>query len=307
VIHQIPEDLPGEIPNQSINQIGIYIMASKLQMIWKNLKYLHRFVRIIYRFEGYKPQPVTLARIATWLSQFEDRDKKIILQLLDRVIYISEKNTESILLDLNRLLLDRLEKANITLKKVIYVQIHDPGSSSGVVLNMLRDGARLESKGCYFIDSKNVRELFEITSKLGEGAIIYVDDFAASGDQFSDVRDHLAEYIVGNFAEFFLLPGICEEAYYQLGKRGVEAVAKIVHSKADRPLHPNSSLLDKATKERLIHLCTQIDKKGSLGYKELATMVVFYRNTPTTAPAIIRGCVKQNPWIGILPRTTDLP
>jgi hypothetical protein len=306
-MHQIPENLTSENPNRNIDQSEIYIMASKIQMIWQNLRYLHRFIRIYYRFAGYKPQPVTLTRIAIWVNQFEERDRKIILQLLDQVKFISEKDTEKILVDLNRLLLDRLEKANISLKKVIYIQIHDPGSSSGVILNMLRDGARLERKGCYFIDSKNVRELFEITSKLGEGAIIYVDDFAASGDQFSGVRQHLAEYIVGNFSEFFLLPGICEEAYYQLGKLGVEAVARIVHSKAERPLHPNSSLLDKATKERLIHLCNQIDKKGALGYKELATMVVFYRNTPTTAPVIIRGCVKQNPWVGILPRTTDLP
>ncbi len=282
-------------------------MFSEIQIVWGNLRYWHYFMLLCYRFSGFKPQRVTINRFVKWLNQFEKKDKKTILQLLKKVTYISEKETESILVNLNARLLERLAKSDITLKNIIYVQIHDPGSSSAVMLNMLRDGARLERKGCYFIDSKNIRELNEITSKLGQGAIIYVDDFAGSGDQFDGVRKYLAEYVVGNFSEFFLLPAICEEAVYQLGRLGVEAMARIVHSKAERPLHPNSSILDKGTKERLIELCTKIDKKGALGYKDLATMIVFYRNTPNSVPVIFRGCIKQNPWVGILPRTTDLP
>jgi len=175
------------------------------------------------------------------------------------------------------------------------------------MLNMLRDRGRLERKGCYFVDSKNSRGIFDTTTKLQQGAIIYVDDFSATGNQFSEVREYLAQYVIGNFSEFFLLPSICEEAHYQLGKIGVEPMAKIIHPKADRPLHQNSSLLDKATKDRLINICNQIDKRGALGYRGLATMIVYYRNAPNTVPVIIRGCVKQEPWVGILPRTTDLP
>jgi hypothetical protein len=172
---------------------------------------------------------------------------------------------------------------------------------------MLRDRALLERKGCHFIDSKDVRGLYELTNKLENGAIVYVDDFAGTGNQFCEVRDFVAQHIVGNFSEFFLLPCICEEALYELGKRGVEAISGPVHSKADRPLNPQSTILSEKMQKRLIELCLKIDPKGGLGYKRLATMVVIYRNAPNSVPLILRGSLKQIPWIGIFPRTTDLP
>jgi len=289
------------------NHKRLSAMLSRLRSTWQTIKYWPHYLWASYRFSGYKPQPVTVASVTKWLNQFDDKDRKIILQLMKKVSYISEKETETWLLRLNNSLLERLSAVNIPIKNIIYVQIHDPGSSSAVILNMLRDRGRLERKGCYFIDSKNVRELHEVTESLEQGAIVYVDDFAATGRQFCQVRDYLAEYIVGNFSEFFLLPSICEEALYELGRRGVEAVAEKLHSKAERPLHQNSSILAKATKNRLIELCQMIDKKGALGYRGLATMVVFYRNAPNTTPVILRGCVRQRPFVGIFPRATDLP
>jgi hypothetical protein len=277
-----------------------------LNKIWVTIKFWYYYLLIYRRFSGYKPQPVTFQSFKKWLSQFDYKDQRIVFNLLYNIKYLSEKDTESILVKLNESLIDMLETKGVTYKNIIYVQLHDPGSSSPVMLNILRDRARIERKGCHFIDSKNTRDFSELTSKLETGAIIYVDDFSASGDQFVGVRNFLAEYIVGNFSEFFLLPAICEEANYQLGKTGVEAISRIVHSKADRPLHPHSSLLNKATKKRLIEICRKIDPKGALGYRGLATMIVFYRNSPNTVPVLLRGCVRQDKWVGILPRTTDL-
>lgn len=282
-------------------------MVSNLRHIWQTLKYWPFYLWAIYHFSGYKPQPLKMQIVNKWFRQFEEKDKFSILKLLWNIRYVTERETEDLILSRNSNLLERLSKSNITCKNIIYVQIHDPGSSSAVILNMLRDRGKLERKGCYFVDSKNILELNKLTSKLESGAIIYVDDFAGSGHQFCSVRDPFSEYIIGNFSEFFLLPCICEEALYELGHRGVEAVAGFVHEKAVRPLHPNSSIFGKATKERLVEICTKIDPKGALGYNKLAAMVVFYRNAPNAVPVILRGRVYQQEWIGILPRTTDLP
>ena len=124
----------------------------------------------VLRFSGYKPQFVTIKNAARWLSQFDEKDRKIILQLLHNVIYISEKETASMLLEQNTSLIGRLNAKGIPPKQIIYVQVHDPGSSSAVMLKMLRDQGRLERKGYHFIDSKNVRELNELTAKLELGA-----------------------------------------------------------------------------------------------------------------------------------------
>jgi hypothetical protein len=118
---------------------------------------------------------------------------------------------------------------------------------------------------------------------------------------------YAVQYFVGNFSEFLLAPCVCEEAFYKLGERGIEAIAGMIHSTSERPLHAYNSSLAQRKKERLLEICTGIDKAGGLGYKDLATMVVFYRNAPNTLPVIFRGNVKQSPFIGVLPRTTDLP
>ena len=282
-------------------------MIPSIHRYYHDFKYWPKCWRIKRRFYDYKPQPVTVVSIKTWLQQFKENDKKALFALLDKVVYLSEKNIEKLLIELNNSLLDRLNESQIPPKNIIYMQIHEAGSSSPVILNMIRDRALLEQKGCHFIDSKDVRALNKLTNKLETGAIIYVDDFAGTGDQFCEVRDFVAPYIVGNFSEFFLLACICEEAFYELGKRGVEAVSGHIHSKAARPLHPNSSMLASAIKKRLIELCLEIDGCRGLGYRNLASMVVLYRNAPDSVPLILRGSPKQTPWVGILPRTTDLP
>lgn len=222
------------------------------------------------------------------------------------MIYLSENETKERLVKFNDLLLRRLANSGIEPNKIIYVQVDEAGSSSPVMLNMLKEAARLERKRCRFVDSRDVLGLNKAANELGEGAIIYVDDFAGTGDQFCRSRDFVAQYIVGSFSEFLLLPVICEEAIYQLGKRGIEAVGQ-VHSKVERPLHENSYVLDFETKNRLTDICFAIDRKGGLGDRRLATTVVFYRNVPNSVPALLRGNVGQEPYVGVLPRTQDLP
>ena len=72
-------------------------------------------------------------------------------------------------------------------------------AASGVMLNLLRDAARLEGRGCLFLHSCDVEGLREAAAHLGEGAVVYVDDFAGSGEQFCGVRDFVAELIPRNF------------------------------------------------------------------------------------------------------------
>jgi len=201
----------------------------------------------------------------------------------------------------------RLRKAGIPPKKLIYTQIHDAGSSSPFMLNMLRDSAGLERLGCNFIDSRDSLNLNKLTNKVEEGAIIYVDDFVGTGDQFSEARDFAVQSVVGNFAEFLLVPSICEEAIYKLAAKGIEAITGHIHSKAERPLHDQCALLDPETKMRIRNVCEEINKRMPLGYKDLATMVVLYRNSPNTIPALFRGNLNQLPFAGIFPRITDLP
>lgn len=264
-------------------------------------------IKAVLRFRDYRPQPVTFGSAKRWIKQFEKQDRKHVGFMLDKIIYLSEPGTRQILVEQNAALMKRLAAAGLSPKKIIYVQVDEAGSSSPVMLNMLRDAAGLERLGCRFVDSRDSLGLNKATNEVGEGALIYVDDFVGTGNQFCEARDFAAKSLVGTFSEFLLVPSICEEGIYKLADRGIEAFAGHVHAKAERPLHDNSNLLDRDAKERLRLVCKGISPKMSLGYKELATMVVLYRNAPNSVPALLRGNQNQTPFAGIFPRTTDLP
>ena len=44
-----------------------------------------------------------------------------------------------------------------------------------------------------------------------------------------------------------------------------------------------------------------------LGYNQLATMVILYRNSPNTVPSVFRGSSNQAPFAGLFPSWKDLP
>lgn len=230
--------------------------------------------------------------------------------MLDHVIYYSLKSTTQALVSLNRHILARLESDGIGLASTIYVATDDPASSSHVMLNLLRDAENLERKQANFVGAREVDRLQELTSRIGSGAIIYVDDFAGTGRQFRENRDWVAQFTVGAFSEFFLAPVICEEAYELVVACGVEPVADLKHTIDQRPLHPECGLLPRRHKRSMLALCQRINPsnpKVGLGFGRLATMVVFYRNSPNTMPLVFRGSLKQLPFRGIFPRSTDLP
>jgi hypothetical protein len=263
--------------------------------------------RARWRFKDYRPEKVTFKGARRWLAQFDKLDRPTIASLLDRIVYFSERETKKILIDQNDALLRKLKDSGLRLRNIIYVQLHDAGSSSPVMVNMLKDGARLEPLGCKFRDSRDALGLNHLTNTLTEGAIVYVDDFLGTGTQFYESRDFVMENIVGNFAEFLLAPCVCEEAYARLARDGVEIFTAHVHTRAERPLHENSAILGAVEKERLRGLCAQIERTNALGFEGLAAMVAFYRNAPDTLPRIFRGNVDQDRYVGILPRISDLP
>jgi hypothetical protein len=244
--------------------------------------------------------------VRAWLSQFSAEDRWTLLRLLKMVRYFTREQVCEALVRLNGELLRQLDGEGIKPSQVIYVQI-DPAGSSPVALNMLRDSARLEQQGCHFVNATDAVGISEITNRLAEGAVVYVDDFSATGRQFLQAREQVGPCIVGNFPEFLLLPCICEEAARKVQAIGVEILADRVHGLQERPLRDGCGLLDDATRRHLVELCLEISPKWGLGYAGLATMIVYQWNAPNTTPLVLRGSKGQHPFRGVLPRFKDLP
>ncbi len=241
--------------------------------------------------------------------QFPAQYRPDLIRLAANLRFVSKQETIKSVVELNREVLRALNADGVTIERVIYMTTDSAGSSSGVILNLLRDHENLERRGAKFLHSSDVNGIREKTMQLRAGAIVYVDDFAGTGRQFTRSREAVANEVVGAFSEFFLLPCICEEAHSKISALGVEPCASIVHKKSDRPLLEQSRLLSPEQRQGLLALSSSYwgRPKISLGFMGLATNVVFYRNAPNTTPLIFRGHLGQKPLWGIVPRFDDLP
>lgn len=260
-----------------------------------------------FKFHDYAPQPITYKTVSGWLDQFGGRTPSDLFTLLRKVKYVSERETRHALSTLNRELLRHLKARGIPSKNVIYIQIDDAGSSSHWVLNMMRNDDRLEGLGCTLLDSHEGVRILEKSYELEEGAIVYIDDFIGTGNQFVKSREMVAQSILGRWVEFLLAPYICEEALEPLKIRGIEPRAVAIHRKAERFLHPDSDQCPREKKLELLRACRRVDRRYALGYHNLGSMIVLSRNCPNTSPAVFRGNKGQDPFVGLLPRTSDLP
>jgi len=202
-------------------------------------RFLHS-LKAALRFHDYQPQHVTVASATRWMKQIDKKDLKLAWKLLDKVIYLSEAETKKILVHQNSVLMSNLHKAGLPPKKLIYVQTDDAGSSSPMMLGILRNAAGLEQLGCTLLDGRDAFGINEATKRLEEGAIIYIDDFVGSGIQLNKARTFLMQSVVGSFSEFLIVPSICEEGLSKLTDLGVTVYTGHIHAKAERPLHESS-------------------------------------------------------------------
>lgn len=265
-------------------------------------------LRMSHRFRGYSPKSVTPSSVWTWLKQYPAEDRFLVKKAALHLRYVNGAQFTAALCDRNLALLSKLTHAGIQHKNIIYVSVGEAGSSSHMALNLIRDRALLENLGCILIDASDVQKLLTTTTRLQSGAIIYVDDFSGTGNQFCESRAFIGEYIGGNFSEYFLLHTVCEEAYLEIEKAGVSPWAFYIHPKKERPMHESSTIFNRGEREKLETLSKlSVKKKGALGYRDLASMVVFYKNAPNGVPPLFRGDHGQRKILGLVPRTSDLP
>lgn len=263
-------------------------------------------VETAWRFRDYRRKNVTPAAVLRWLNQFPAADHRCLRNLVRRIKYIPEADLGKHLVTAYQKLTAFLKESGFTKQQVIFLSFDQAGSSSSTMLNLLRDEAHLESQDFHILDARDIDQLGNLTFTLGEGALVYVDDFIGSGKQVSENIRFVRPVIQGNFIEAVLAVCICEEATRTLDDIGVRTQSELVHLIRERPLHQETVDFPAQHKERLVELCKIIAPPTGLGFRRMATMVVLSRNTPNNCPAIFRGTKGQEPYHGILPRTTDL-
>lgn len=272
------------------------------------LAYLRASWRCAVHYRGYEPSRLSPLSALHWVRQFPGHLRPHLLALLSHVVYVSKRQAVRTLVAENEKILRALAAAGTGSSSVVYVGTDDAGSSSHIMLNALRNAARLEQRGFkHYLNWSDQERLLKLIRLEPDIAIIYVDDFAGTGRQFCRSRDFFASHFPRPFPEFFLLVACCEEAAERLDDRAVSLRTGLMHRKSERPLHPDSHLLPEPVKAAMREFAISMHAKYGLGYQGLATMVVLFSNTPNTVPLIVRGSFGQDPIRGIFPRLNDLP
>ena len=259
------------------------------------------------RFKTYAPAPVTFGSTWRWLRQFNPGSRIALAKVLDSMIYFDEQAVVNALVKGNQNIVAKLAEDGVGYQQLIYMQHDAAGSSSAMMLHLLRDAAQLQLRGATLLDSRSKGAISEQTDRISSGAIIYVDDFAGTGKQLLESRAQVTPYVAGSFSEFFLSVAICEEAQIEMQLESVVPVAHMVHRESDRPLSEKCAVLSASERENILSSSRDIFGDDSLGFGRLASNVVLYRNAPDSTPRILRGSEGQRPYQGIFPRTTDLP
>lgn len=259
-----------------------------------------------WRFRCYKQRKITLASVWSWYRQFDLSDRAALRSLVRHVQYISEAQFPTILLEIHKRLIDWLSSNGYQKRQIVFMSFDDAGSSSAAVLNSLRDAAHLEVQGFKMLHSGEINRIGEVTFDIGEGVLVYVDDFIGSGRQLARNIKAVRPLVQGNFIEVVVAICVCEEATEALEKLGVDSFKEFRHLKSERPLHADGQCIAAAQKERLLKLCEKMGPPHGLGFQRMATMVILFRNSPNNTPIVLRGNPGQKPYVGLLPRTTDL-
>lgn len=264
-------------------------------------------LRAWWQYRLYEPVDVTPTSIVRWLRQYEPKYHKSLLLLLNNVIFLDKQAVLQALIDGHRKIEHALAEDGISPTHIVYMQVGDAGSSSPVMLNMLRDAERLERRNIPVLDSRDAIRISSLTSELDKGAIVYVDDFSGSGRQFMKARKFAAQYIAGSFSEFFLTAVMCDEAVERVSAAAIVPVPGLQHPRTARPLDERCTILPPSCREDLLSLGRRINEDFPLGYRNLGTNVVLYRNSPNSTPLLLRGSFGQAPYKGVLPAVNDLP
>lgn len=262
--------------------------------------------RAYRRLRDYEPNNgrLTLRRVRNWVNQFPKTSRDDVARLAANLEYFSRNWIVRNLETLNAQIAARLSEDGIQASNIVYVALDDPASSSPAMCKLLRDQGGLS--GAKFVAATSGLEITKVTSRLGTGAIVYVDDFSGTGQQFITARQDVRENIAGTFSEFFLLPCICEEALTKVEDQDVVAMYHRRHTKVERPLLSEGAFLDKAARARLVKHSENTWGIGCLGFEMLATNVVFSHAAPDTTPIMFRGDRGQYPWFGIVPRWAEI-
>lgn len=263
---------------------------------------MYHAYRLSKRFRSYEPRPVTPIVAFRYLRQFPRDLRHEITQVLGRVSYLTSAQVKESLFDECRIAITRLLQAGIQEANILIVPAHATGESAVHSLNLIRDSLAVEFPELRFHEAgpAAARDLVRMRA---ESAVIFLDDFIGTGDQFTDSLIAWTSALAGRTTRFILVAAVvCSEGKARIEDRGALVQPGLIHSSDDRFLAVCLSACGEESMKRLAVLACELQSRMPFGHGNGGSMVVLSRNSPTNLPLLLRGSDGQRVWFGLFPR-----
>lgn len=233
--------------------------------------------------------PVNEGRIERWLKQFAAKDKDLAARVLDAVDYFDAQRTAAAFTSL----LGQLAgwdvspaRRNGTWRFVAFSS--SAGESGDEMLRRFRHANRLART--------SFSELFVHRSQLlqqslsAEDTVVFVDDFAGTGDQVVAAWPELQELLPTEPDVHLLLVAATEQAVKRINKEtGLIATAEHVLRPNSNVFHRDCHHFTNDEKDTLLEYCAKADSKRPKGYGETGLLVVFNHGCPNNSIAALHS------------------
>lgn len=226
--------------------------------------------------------------------------------MLDCVRFVSKHEARGVLLDQLEEVVRIIIANGGSLQSIVVVPASGDGESSGEVWGMLREEPTLQELGIKFF-SGNPMQLGQLVRGLQNPVVIFVDDFAGTGNQFCKAYVAWSAMLhMHQPVTYFVACVMCSPAIAKVGGVGVIPIPGIEHS---------ANEMFKAACERtcgfegyhaLMSYAEELHSKLPLGFNGMGTMIVVYRNSSNNMSFLLRGSMGQRIWFGLFPRRDQL-
>jgi hypothetical protein len=259
----------------------------------------HRLDTWLASFEGYRTA-VTAQAIQNWLRQFPGRDRDLAARVLDVVEFIPISHIDAlfrqILLGLPGWNANPHQRQGKWAFSAFSSSAGESGDSMLHRFRLANDLGGRQHSSMFLHRSELLKSGFE-----AEDSIVFVDDFAGTGNQVVEAWDQYFEEVVPDCKLYLVLAAPTSKAIARISEFTSLIVAPGTNfHDSDNVFHEQCTQFNEAEKIALLRFCRRADARRPKGYGDCGLVTVLAHNCPNNAIPILHANNAQ--WTGLFRR-----
>jgi hypothetical protein len=257
-----------------------------------------RLTSWLERFRFYREPPDKIA-IERWLERFSEAHRDVAARVLDSVEILSERE----ILNAYRTMLSGLPNWNIDPRqrrgRWAFVGFGGAGESGPSMLRLFREANGMTSRAYdQFFHSPTDLPSLQLTA---EDQVVFVDDFAGTGDQVCRTWPVLQELIASEARCYLILTAATEDAISKIASRtSLVIMVSYRLTACDNLFNEECEHFSGEEKNVILSYNRKADRRNPRGYGNCGLLFILSHKTPNNTLPILHAHHRR--WRGLFPR-----